>query len=121
MAPKRLFMITGDYSGDMHAANVVKYLREQEPDIQVAAVGGQRLQALGVKLLSDQSKMGRVGFGSVLGAPYHYFLGKRILKFLDTFKPDAVLLIDYGVFNLHMAAQLRKRGIRVFYFIPPQV
>lgn len=121
MAPNRLFIITGDYSGDMHAANVVRSLRALQPDIRVAAVGGQHLQAEGVELLSDQSKMGRVGLGSLSGAPYHYFLGKRILKFLETFRPDAVLLIDYGVFNLHMAAQLKKRGIRVFYFIPPQV
>jgi len=119
--PKRLFLLTGDYSGDMHAANVVKALRALQPDIKLAAVGGQHLQAEGVELISDQSKMGRVGFGSVLGAPYHYFLGRRILDFLAGFKPDAVLLIDYGVFNLYMAQQLKKRGIKVFYFIPPQV
>lgn len=121
MAPKRLFIITGDYSGDMHAAKVVKALHAMQPDLQIAAVGGEHLRAQGVELLSDQSKMGRVGFGSISGAPYHYFLGKRILKFLESFRPDAVLLIDYGVFNLHMAAQLKKRGYKVLYFIPPQV
>lgn len=119
--PHRLFILTGDYSGDMHAANVVKSLHEMQPQIELAAVGGQNLQAEGVQLVSDQSKMGRVGSGSILGAPYHYFLGRRILKFLDEFKPDAVLLIDYGVFNLYMAKQIKKRGIKVFYFIPPQV
>jgi len=119
--PNRLFILTGDYSGDMHAANVVKALRELQPDIELAAVGGKHLQETGVQLISDQSKMGRVGFGSVLGAPYHYFLGRRILQFLEEFRPDAVLLIDYGVFNLYMAKQLKKRGIKVFYFIPPQV
>ena len=118
--PNRLFILTGDYSGDMHAANVVKALRALQPDIELAAVGGKHLQAEGIPLISDQSKMGRVGFGSVLGAPYHYFLGQRILKFLEEFRPDAVLLIDYGVFNLYMAQQLKKRGIKVFYFIPPQ-
>lgn len=121
MASNKLFIITGDYSGDMHAANVVKELRRLQPDIEISAVGGVNLQALGVPLLSDQSKMGRVGFGSVLGAPYHFFLGRKILKFLDSFNPDAVLLIDYGVFNLWMAKQLKARGIKVLYFIPPQV
>jgi lipid-A-disaccharide synthase len=119
--PRRLFILTGDYSGDMHAGNVVKALHEQQPDLEIAAVGGKHLAAQGVQLITDQSKMGRVGMGSVLGAPYHYFLGKRILKFLDEFRPDAVLLIDYGVFNLYMAQKLKKRGIKVFYFIPPQV
>ncbi len=121
MRANRLFIITGDYSGDIHAAKVVRALREAQPQIEIAAVGGIHLKGMGVELLSDQSEMGRVGFGAVLGAPYHYFLGKRILRFLESFQPDAVLLIDYGGFNLYMAAQLKKRGIRVFYFIPPQV
>ncbi len=119
--PDRLFIITGDPSGDVHAANVARELRKLQPDIEIAAVGGTSLNALGVELISDQSKMARIGFGSVLGAPYHYFLGQKILKFLDKFKPDAVLLIDYGVFNLWMAKQLKQRGLKVFYFIPPQV
>jgi lipid-A-disaccharide synthase len=122
MAAKRLFILTGDYSGDVHAANVVKELRRLQPDIEIAAVGGPNLQALeGVQLISDQSGMGRVGFGSVLGAPYHYFLGKKIIRFLDTFHPDAVLLIDYGGFNLLMAKTLKAKGWKVLYFIPPQV
>jgi lipid-A-disaccharide synthase len=120
-ALKRLFIITGDYSGDVHGAKVVEALRRMDSQLEIAGVGGSHLKAQGVRLLSDQSGMGRVGFGSVLGAPYHYFLGKRILSFLADFRPDAVLLIDYGVFNLHMAAQLKQRGYPVFYFIPPQV
>jgi lipid-A-disaccharide synthase len=120
-SPTKLFIITGDYSGDVHAARVAHALRKQEPDIQIEAVGGRNLQALGVPLFSDQSRMNRMGLGSVLGAPYHYFLGKRIIAHLKTFRPDAVLLIDYGVFNLIMAREIKKLGIPVFYFIPPQV
>ena len=119
--PNRLFIITGDYSGDVHAANVVRALRAQQPDIELAAVGGKQQDALGVHLVSDQSRMGRLGFGSVLGAPYHYTLGEKIMRYVKDFKPQAVLLIDYGVFNLYMAAKLQRLGIKVFYFIPPQV
>jgi lipid-A-disaccharide synthase len=121
MAGKRLFLIAGDYSGDIHAAKVAKALLAQQPDLAIEAVGGPHLKALGVPLLSDQSQMGRVGFGAVLGAPYHFWLGQKILGRLQQFQPDAVLLIDYGGFNLYMAAKLKKRGYRVFYFIPPQV
>jgi lipid-A-disaccharide synthase len=121
MNTNRLFIITGDYSGDMHAARVVASLRQLQPEIEVAAVGGRHLQAQGVQMLSDQSRMGRVGFGSVLGAPYHFMLGRKILEFLESFRPSAVLLVDYGVFNLYMAAKLKQRGYQVFYFIPPQV
>jgi lipid-A-disaccharide synthase len=121
MVAKRLFIITGDYSGDVHAARVVDALKEREPKLELAAVGGENLRSRGVQLLSDQSKMGRMGAGSFLGAPYHYMLGKRILRFLKEFKPDAVLLIDYGGFNLWMAGQLKGMGLKVLYFIPPQV
>lgn len=121
MRANRLFLIAGDYSGDMHAAKAVQALKAIQPEIVLAGVGGEKLKAQGIELLSDQSRMGRVGFGAVSGAWYHFNLARKILKFLTDFKPDAVLLIDYGGFNLYMAAQLKKRGIRVFHFIPPQV
>lgn len=121
MRANRLFLIAGDFSGDIHAAKVVGALKAEQPEIQIEAVGGEQLRAMGVTLLSDQSEMGLVGLGALMGAPYHYFLGERILKHLESFKPDAVLLVDYGGFNLYMAAKLKKRGYQVFYFIPPQV
>lgn len=121
MAVKRLFIVTGDHSGDQHAGKVVTALKAIDPNIHVAAVGGKSLQEAGAYLLSDQSQMGRVGFGAFTGAPYHFFLGRKILGFLKDFQPDGVLLIDYGGFNLWMAGMLRKQGYRVFYFIPPQV
>ncbi len=121
MPGKRIFMIAGDFSGDIHAAKVAQALQAEQPDVVIEAVGGPHLKALGIPLLSDQSRMGRVGFGAVLGAPYHFWLGQKILGRLQDFQPDAVLLIDYGGFNLYMAAKLKKRGYRVFYFIPPQV
>ncbi len=119
--PTRIFIITGDHSGDVHAAKVVRHLRTLEPGIEIEAVGGAALKQEGVPLLADQEKMGAVGFGAFLSAPYHYLLGKKILKRLQTFRPDAVLHIDYGVFNLWMARQVRQMGIKTFYFIPPQL
>lgn len=120
---RRLFIITGDHSGDMHAAKVVRHLRELSPGIEIEAVGGEELKNLGVPLLEDQRHMGAVGFGAFFSAPYHYLLGQRIIKRLKDFRPDAVLHIDYGVFNLWMAKQIRKLnlGIRTMYFIPPQL
>ncbi len=119
---RRLFIITGDHSADQHAGNVVRHLKAHDPSIEVSAVGGDSLREAGAHIFEDQSQMGRVGFGVISGIPYHYFLGQRIVKYLETsFKPDAVLLIDYGGFNLNMAKALKERGHRVFYFIPPQV
>lgn len=118
---KKLFIITGEYSGDIHASHVVKALKAMTPDILIEGVGGENLRNAGVKLFSDQKKMGAVGLTPKIVLD-HFTLGKRIVDYLvKDFKPDAVLLIDYGVFNLNISKFLKKAGIKVFYYIPPQV
>lgn len=118
---KKLFIVTGEYSGDIHASHVVKALQELNPDIEIEGVGGENLRNAGVKLFSDQKKMGAVGLTPKIVLD-HFTLGKRIVDYLvKDFKPDAVLLIDYGVFNLNISKFLKKNGIKVFYYIPPQV
>ncbi len=121
MSGVRVFILTGDHSGDTHAGKVALALRALSPDIEIAGVGGERLQAAGATLLADQSKMNRIGFGALFSAPYHWLLKRKILAFLKTFKPNAVLLIDYGMFNLVVAKALKTLKIQVYYFIPPQV
>lgn len=122
---ERLLILTGDPSADMHAAHVVEAIRASGKNVDIHAVGGHYLQNTGIPLISDQSKMARVGFGSIWGAYDHWKLGRKILSHCDTWKPDAVLLIDYGVFHLHMAKELKKRYKercpKIYYYIPPQV
>ena len=118
---KKLFIVTGEYSGDIHASHVVKALKTLNTDIEIEGVGGENLRNAGVKLFSDQKKMGAVGLTPKIVLD-HFTLGKRIVDYLvKEFKPDAVLLIDYGVFNLNISKFLKKAGIKVFYYIPPQV
>ena len=118
---KKVFIITGEYSGDIHASNVAKKLYELNPDIELEGIGGENLKSAGVKLFSDQKKMGAVGisFGIIFN---HIILGKKVVDYLTKeFKPDIVLLTDYGAFNLNVAKFLKKAGIKTFYYIPPQV
>ena len=118
---KKVFIITGEYSGDIHASNVAKKLYELNPDIEIEGIGGENLKSAGVKLFSDQKKMGAVGisFGIIFN---HIILGKKVVDYLTKeFKPDLVLLTDYGAFNLNVAKFLKKAGIKTFYYIPPQV
>lgn len=118
---KKLFVITGEYSGDIHASKVVTALRSKYSDLVVEGIGGENLKAAGVKLFSDQKKMGAVGLSPKIVID-HFTLGKRVVDYITKeFKPDLVLLIDYGVFNLNVSKFLRKAGIKVFYYIPPQV
>lgn len=118
---KKLFIITGEYSGDIHASHVVEALKAAHPDIEIEGVGGENLRRVGVKLFSDQKKMGAVGLSFKIVAD-HLMLGKRVVDYLTKeYKPDLVLLIDYGVFNLNISKFLHRAGIKVFYYIPPQV
>lgn len=118
---KKLFIITGEYSGDMHAAKVVRELRALESDLEIEGIGGCNLEAEGVKLFANQEKMSAVGISPKIIID-HYKLGKSLVEYLkNEYKPDLVLLIDYGAFNLTIARFLHAAGIKIFYYIPPQV
>lgn len=118
---KKVFVITGEYSGDIHAGAVIKALRERYPDVEVEGIGGENLLTAGVKLFSNHKKMGAVGLSPAI-IFNHVILGKRIVDYIvKEFKPDIVLMTDYGAFNLNVSKFLHKAGIKVFYYIPPQV
>lgn len=118
---KKIFIITGEYSGDIHAANVVRELRALGSDVEIEGIGGLNLEAQGVKLFANQEKMSAMGISPKI-LINHIKLGKAVVEYLkNEYKPDLVLLIDYGAFNLSVARFLHKEGIKVFYYIPPQV
>ncbi len=118
---KKLFIITGEYSGDKHGADVVREIKKLNPEIEIEAVGGENLQKAGVKLYCDHSKMSAMGFNLKI-IMTHIQLGEQIAQYLkDEFKPDMVLMIDYGGFNLNLSKVLSKYGIKIYYYIPPQV
>ena len=118
---KKLFIITGEYSGDRHAADVVKEIKKISPDIQIEAVGGSNLANAGVKLYCDHSKMSAMGFNMSIILS-HINLGKKIATYLkNEYKPDMVLMVDYGGFNLNLSKVLSKYGFKIYYYIPPQI
>ena len=118
---KKVFVITGEYSGDIHAGKVVQNLRELNPDIEVQGIGGENLKNAGALLFCDHSKMSAFGF-SLKMAIDHLKLENDVVEYiLDEYKPDLVLLIDYGTFNLRVAKRLKGHGIKVVHYIPPQV
>ena len=109
------FYITGEYSGDIHASNVVKELRALNSDVQIEGIGGINLESQGVKLFTNQDKMSAMGISSQI-LINHIKLGKAVVDYLkNDYKPDLVLLIDYGAFNLCVAKFLHDAGIKIFY------
>ncbi|MBQ2644468.1 lipid-A-disaccharide synthase [bacterium] len=118
---KKIFIITGEYSGDKHAADVVREILKVKPDVQIEAVGGKNLESTGIKLFSNHDKMSAVGLGFNI-IVNHIILGKKIADYLiKEYKPDLVLLVDYGGFNLNIAKVLKRAGLKIFYYIPPQI
>ena len=123
MNKKRLFIITGELSGDKHASLVVQNLLDSNSDIEIEAIGGANLKKLGVKLFVDHSQAHMSAMGLTPKILFeHITLGSRLVNYLkNEYKPDLVLCIDYGGFNLNVSKFLKKAGIKVFYYIPPQI
>ena len=119
---KKLFIITGEHSGDKHAADVVKELRTINPELVIHGIGGENLHAQGVELFSDHSKMNSVGF-SLKMLLDHVSLGRRVIDYLKVFQPDVILMVDYGGFNLNISKVIKKElpQIKICYYIPPQI
>lgn len=118
---KKLFIITGEYSGSMHAKSVVECLKSLKPDIEIEGIGDDNLAQAGVRLFENHSKMSAMGLTPKI-LFNHITLGKRLVDYLTKeYKPDLVLLIDYGAFNLSISKFLKRHGIKTFYYIPPQV
>ncbi|MCQ2744505.1 MAG: lipid-A-disaccharide synthase [bacterium] len=118
---KKIFVITGEYSGDIHGGNVVRLIKEANSDVCIEAIGGESLEKAGAKIFCDHSKMSAFGFNFKIVID-HLTLEKRVCDYiLNKFKPDLVLLIDYGAFNLRVAKRLKGSGIKVVDYIPPQV
>ena len=119
---KKIFIITGEYSGDIHASHLVRALKnEYNVDLVIEGIGGNNLAEAGVKLFSDHKKMGAVGLSPAI-IFNHIILGKKVVDYLiNDYKPDLVILVDYGKFNLSVSKYLKRAGINIFYYIPPQV
>jgi len=119
---KRILIIAGETSGDMHAGNLVKSIREKSKDIEFVGLGGKRMEKAGVKLFYNLVDVSVLGFLEVL-KKYSTFkrIFKDAVKRLDSEKLDCVILVDYPGFNLRFAKEVKKRNIPLLYYISPQV
>lgn len=119
---RRVLMIAGDPSGDLHGAGVVRALKRRLPDLDLYGVGGDRMKDEGMEVVYHLSRLSFMGFVEViknLAVVRH--LERTLEHLLDTRRPDVVVLIDYPGFNLRFARKAKRRGIKVLYYISPQV
>lgn len=119
---KKILFITGELSGETHTRNLVKYIKQIRKNIKCYAIGSDLLRKQGCIILEDYKNISIIGLAEVIGK-YFYILKvfKKIKKFLETEKPDVVVLVDFPGFNLNLAKYCKKLGIKTIYFIAPQI
>ncbi|RLB39758.1 MAG: lipid-A-disaccharide synthase [Deltaproteobacteria bacterium] len=115
-------IVAGEASADLHGANLVKAIRELNPNVSFMGLGGPNMEAEGVKSVVSADKTAVVGLSEVFrkigNIAKAYFGLRRILRKLN---PCLVILLDYPEFNLKLASEAKKCGIPVMYYISPQV
>ena len=118
----KYYIIAGEASGDLHAANLMRNIKEQDADAQFRCWGGEGMQAQGATLVKHYKDMAFMGFVEVL-MNIRTISGylKQCKQDISSYQPDAVILVDYPGFNLRMAAYAKSIGLKVFYYISPQV
>ncbi len=119
---KKILIIAGEASGDLHGANLVREIRQQDCSIAFYGVGSRQMKEAGVQLLADASEISVVGATEVLThlRPI-YQVFSRLRRFLDEDRPDLLILIDFPDFNIMLGKRAKKIGIPVLYYISPQV
>ena len=119
---KRVLVIAGEASGDLHGAGVVRELRARDPSIEIFGIGGDRMQAAGMDLIFHVKELSFMGFFEVVRhLPVIRAVERTLAAVVEGRKPDVLLLIDYPGFNLRFARRTRRPGMKVIYYISPQV
>jgi len=115
-------IVAGEASGDLHGGNLVRAMRAIDPALSFYGMGGKGMKEAGVDLWADAADMAVVGLTEVVGklGVILRVLG-RLKASLRRDRPDLVILIDYPDFNLPLARAAAKAGIKVLYYISPQV
>ncbi|HTF05163.1 MAG TPA: lipid-A-disaccharide synthase [Bacteroidia bacterium] len=118
----KYYIIAGEASGDLHAANLLKEIRKNDPGAEFRGFGGDLMEAEGAHLVKHYRDLAFMGFVEVLLHLRTILLNIDACKAdIEKWKPDALILVDYPGFNLRIAPFAKKEGIPVFYYISPQI
>ena len=121
---KKIFILTGEPSGDKLASTVISKLKQNHPDIEYLSVGGSHLKALGIKSIYDLKDITYIGFTSVI---FNFFkirnkIKETVNKIIE-FNPDILLSVDSPDFTLRVAEKVKKmnQNIKTIHYVAPQV
>src|SRR5688500_4951777 len=118
----KYYIIAGEASGDLHGSNLIKELRKQDPSAAVRCWGGDKMEQAGAELVKHYRHLAYMGFWEVAKNLGTILSNLRFCKQdILQFKPDVLILIDYPGFNLRIAKWAKQQGLRIIYYISPQV
>jgi lipid-A-disaccharide synthase len=115
-------IIAGEASGDLHGSSLVREALSLEPSLAFFGIGGAQMRSAGVETLVDAREMAVVGLVEVARHfPAIYRAFRKMERILKENPPDLLILIDYPDFNLRLAKVAKSAGVKVLYYISPQV
>ncbi len=118
---KKLYIIAGEPSGDLHGGHLVEALKRQDPQMQFRGFGGPKMAKAGVDLDQTIDRLSFMGFSEVIRhLPVILSNFRLAKKAIRDYKPDAIIYIDFPGFNMRMARWAARHGYRNFYYIAPQ-
>jgi len=122
MSQRTILIVTAEASGDLHGAELAQALRQQQPDLRILGMGGERMRKVGVELIFDNRELGVMGLVEVLQR------WRSVLRAFETVKEvldrrgvDLIVLIDSPDFNLRVARLAKRMKIPTIYYIGPKV
>lgn len=118
----KYYIIAGEASGDLHGSNLIHELKLLDSAAQIRCWGGDKMQDAGAILVKHYSELAFMGFIEVLKNIRTIFKNLAHCKAdITQYQPDVLVLIDYPGFNLRIASWAKQKGLRVIYYISPQV
>ncbi len=118
----KYYIIAGEASGDLHGSNLIKELKKLDDSADIRCWGGDKMQAAGGELVKHYRELAFMGFTEVLMNLRTIFKNLAFCKEdILQYKPDTLILIDYPGFNLRIAKWAKEQGLKVIYYISPQV
>lgn len=115
-------IIAGEASGDLHAAKLVEGVKQRMSDVEFFGIGGHSMRQAGVEILVDSAELAVVGLIEVLAQRKVIFGAlNRMREILRTSPPDLLILTDYPEFNMRLARTAKECGVKVLYYISPQI
>ena len=119
---KRVLIIAGESSGDLHGSSLMNRMKAIMPDIEFKGIGGKLMIEEGLEAVRHVSDLNFMGLVEVIRhLPFIRHTMKELISLLDSWYPNLVILIDYPGFNLKFAAHVKRRNIPVMYYISPQL